>query len=92
MKNFLEALLKNLREIFSDVDGDLSSKRLITFLGFLVMIITWVCNLWFGMIILDYIFDGFLYLVVVGLGVTATEKFTDATRRVKATIKSLNDK
>ena len=95
MKNILKALIDNLKEIISDVDGDLSSKRVITFLGFFVMIVTWVCNLWFDMTVLDYIFNGFLYLVVVGLGVVATEKFTDATRKVKASIKdikSINDK
>ena len=91
MKSIIKALLDNLTEIFSDVDGDLSSKRLITFLGFLVMIITWVCNLWFDKVVLEYIFNGFLYLVVVGLGVVATEKFTDATRRAKATIKDIKE-
>lgn len=91
MKNFLEALIKNLKEIFSDIDGDLSSKRFITFLGVLVMLITWVCNLWFGMVLLEYIFDGFLYLVVIGLGVTASEKFSNSARKVKATIKEFTD-
>lgn len=91
MKNILEALLKNLKEIFSDIDGDLSSKRMITFTGVIIMIITWICNLWFNMVIAQYIFDGFLYLVVVGLGVTASEKFSSTARKVKTTIKDLTD-
>ena len=63
-------------KMISDIDGEISSKRTIAFLAFTVMIGSWVASTFFGKPIDPIIFDGFLYVVVVGLGVVAAEKFS----------------
>lgn len=63
-------------QILCDVDGQLSSKRIVVFLCTIALLTTWACNLWWGATPEEFIFDGLLYIVVVGLGVTAAEKFS----------------
>lgn len=63
-------------QVFQDVDGQFSSKRLFILISILVLIISWVCNLFYQMKLEEFIFEGFLYIVVVGLGVTTAEKFS----------------
>lgn len=65
-----------MREIFSGTDGELSSKRVIIYLSFLTMLgITWV-SIFLSKEIQQFIFDGFLYIVLGGLFSVASEKFS----------------
>jgi hypothetical protein len=63
------------KKMLSDVDGQTSSKRFISFLSFLVMVGSWVGSQFFGKPVED-VLQAFMYIVVVGLGVTAAEKFS----------------
>jgi hypothetical protein len=73
-------MLKNtmhfFKDMISDVDGHVSSKRIVVFLCTAALLITWASNLWYGAAIEQFIFEGLLYIVVVGLGVTTAEKFS----------------
>jgi len=64
-----------VHELFSDVDGTLSSKRLITFIAFLCTVGSWIANIFFKVETLTYIFEGMLWLTGAGLGFIASEKF-----------------
>ena len=68
MKDFLAKLL-------SDVDGQTSSKRFITLIAFLLLSTAFVCNIFWEIPLQEFVFDGMMYLVCVGLGVTVAEKF-----------------
>jgi hypothetical protein len=65
-----------LKDMISDVDGHVSSKRMVVFLCVIALLISWAYNLWCGVKVEQFIFDGLLYIVAVGLGVTVAEKFT----------------
>jgi len=65
-----------VKSMFSDVSGDISSKRFITFLFVIAILITWACNLFWCMEISEFIYEGLLYIVGVGLGVITAEKFS----------------
>jgi hypothetical protein len=65
-----------LKQIFKDIDGQYSSKRTTVFISILILISTWVGNFFYQMQISEFIFEGFLYITVVGLGVTVAEKFS----------------
>ena len=56
------------------VDGSISSKRVITFLAFLVCAFGFIADI-FGKQITPSLFDSMIYLVIAGLGFTASEKF-----------------
>jgi hypothetical protein len=57
------------------IDKSVSSKRVITFLAFLLCAGGFVADI-LGYKISPAIFDSMMYIVIAGLGFTASEKFT----------------
>lgn len=55
-------------------DGSISSKRVITLLAFLVCVYGFIADI-HGFQITPSLFDSMIYLVIAGLGFTASEKF-----------------
>lgn len=72
MKKFISTML-------SDVDGQTSSKRVITVVAFMLLAIAFLCNIFLDIKLQEFVFDGMMYLVCVGLGVTVAEKFKPKT-------------
>ena len=65
-----------LKILLSDsVEGGVSSKRVITFLAFLLCAASFISQTWFGTSIDIKVFDSLMYIVVAGLGFTASERF-----------------
>ena len=58
-----------------DAEGGVSSKRFIGFASFIMLVSSWVANTFFEFTISEQILQCFMYITVVGLGVTAAEKF-----------------
>ena len=56
-------------------DANPSSKRVITFLAFLLLVTAFVAELFFGHKVTQGTFDSIMYVVLGGLGFTASEKF-----------------
>jgi hypothetical protein len=64
-----------LKSIFQDGHNEsISSKRVITFLAFVLCAFGFIADI-FGYKITPAIFDSMMYIVVAGLGFTASEKF-----------------
>lgn len=61
-----------IRELFSS-SNKISSKRVITVLAFVMMSLGFVTNLAFDWTIEQYIYDSMSYIVITGLGFTASE-------------------
>jgi len=72
----MEQLKAGLSSMISDVDGSVSSKRVVTFLCVGAMLVTWCANLFWGFQITEFIFEGLMYIIIVGLGVATAEKFS----------------
>jgi hypothetical protein len=72
----LDKFKKALLSMISDVDGSVSSKRITTLLCVIAVLITWGVNLFGGIQPAEFVFEGLLYIVVVGLGVATAEKFS----------------
>ena len=64
-----------LRSMLTDIDGDISSKRVITFLAFLLCSVAFISNIFWKYEVDSKLFEDMMYIVVAGLGFTATEKF-----------------
>ena len=62
------------REMLSS-DAKISSKRFIGFASFVMLIASWVANTFLQYEVKDMILENFMYITVIGLGVTAAEKF-----------------
>ena len=56
-------------------DGKISSKRLVTLLAFLMMAVGFISNLYWGFKIDNTIYDSMKWIVIGGLGFTASEQF-----------------
>jgi hypothetical protein len=65
-----------LKSMLSDgVNGTISSKRVVTLLAF-VMCASGFITMLYGHPIDSKIYDSMMYIVIAGLGFTASEKFT----------------
>lgn len=68
--NFLTSMLTD------GVNGTISSKRVVTLSAFLLCALAFVCELVYGLDVKQQTFDSMMYIVIAGLGFTASEKFT----------------
>jgi hypothetical protein len=57
-------------------DGKISSKRMVTLLAFLMMAIGFLANLFWNFDISENIYTSMEYIVLGGLGFTASEQFS----------------
>jgi len=58
-------------------DGKISSKRLVTLLAFLMMATGFISNLFWKFTIDPTIYDSMKWIVIGGLGFTASEQFSN---------------
>ena len=71
-----------ISETFSGIRGRLSSKRMMMFFSFLVMIFMAILSTFYDKKIEQFIFDGFLYIVVGSLFSVASEQFATKFRKL----------
>lgn len=64
--------METVKQLFSS-SNKISSKRVITVLAFIMMAIGFLTNLAFDWTIEQYIYDSMSYIVITGLGFTASE-------------------
>ncbi len=64
-------------ETFTGIRGRLSSKRVMMFFSFLVMIFMAIVSTFYERKVEQFIFDGFLYIVVGSLFSVASEQFAN---------------
>jgi hypothetical protein len=65
-----------LKSMLSDGTNDtISSKRVVTFLSFLLCAAAFIESTWFGGKVDINLYNSLMYIVVAGLGFTASEKF-----------------
>ena len=72
----IESFKKYFIQMISDIDGEVSSKRVIGFIFTFAILITWASNLWYGKSVEQFIFDGLLYIIGISLATTVAEKFS----------------
>lgn len=62
--------------MLKDTDGNVSSKRVITIIAFILMSTGFIVNVFMDIPIKEFIWDGMLYLVAAGLGFSTIEHFS----------------
>ena len=73
--NFFKSMLQD------GADGTWSSKRVVTFLAFVLCSIAFISNLFFGYEVKEFMFEGMMFIAVAGLGATVTERFADRKQK-----------
>lgn len=66
-------LLTFLKEVFQDHDGSFSSKRTVTLGAFILLCLAFLCNLFGGFTVAEFMFEQFTYIVLGGLGMATAE-------------------
>ena len=64
------------RMLSGESETNPSSKRVITFMAFVLIVIGFIAELFFEKKVSPQTFDAIMYIVLGGLGFTASEKFT----------------
>jgi len=70
--------MSGIKSMLSGLDGQISSKRTITFVAFICVVIAFLTNVFMSIHLEEHIFDGMLYLVMSGMGFSSFEKFSPA--------------
>lgn len=65
----------HIKQIFTGENGVLSSRRILTFLAFFIMCLSWFFNVFAQISVAPYIYDGFLWIVISGLGIVTAGNF-----------------
>lgn len=74
--------MKWLSSMLQDGDnGSVSSKRVITLLSFVMCSTAFMADLFTDFTVRKEFFDSMMYIVVAGLGFTATEKFAPKRKK-----------
>ena len=63
-----------ITSMLSGTTGEVSSKRVITFLAFILCAFGFVADV-YGYKVTPALFESMMYIVIAGLGFTASEKF-----------------
>jgi RsiW-degrading membrane proteinase PrsW (M82 family) len=61
----------------------LSSKRVVTFLAFVLCGVAFMANLFWDYRVEPYMFEGMVYIAMAGLGFTASEKFASINKKTE---------
>ena len=69
--------MKKLMTSVLSSDGKISSKRFITLISFLMMVIGFAANLFFDLTVEEFMYEAMVWIVLGGLGFTASEKFAN---------------
>ena len=79
--------MKFLREMFND-DNHINEKSVVGFIAFMMMVISLAVDLitgWLGkeLLINEFIFDGFMVIVLGSFGIGSVDKFINAKKGAK---------
>jgi len=72
----MKGLLNCMKSMLSDVDGQTSSKRVVTMLSFFCLMIAFLVNVFMQIQLEEFVYNGMLYLTAAGLGFCTFEKFS----------------
>jgi FtsH-binding integral membrane protein len=71
----MNIILSKLSGMMSEGDGKLSSKRVITIISTIMLIVAFVANMFFGYKVDDNIINAVMFVIIGGMGATGMEKF-----------------
>lgn len=70
-----------VRMLSGEGENNPSSKRVITFLAFLLVAVGYIAEMFFGKTVNPQTFEMLMYIVLGGLGFTTAEKFTNKEKK-----------
>lgn len=76
------SLRQNMKSMLADSHDNesVSSKRVITFIAFILCCVAFIANMFFGYKIDTFIYETMAYIVIGGISVTGIEKFANRNK------------
>lgn len=74
----IRAIMKSM--LADSHDNSVSSKRVVTFLAFILCAVGFIANLFWGYTVSEFIYNSMMYIVLGGLGFTGLEKFAPKSK------------
>lgn len=76
------SLRQNMKSMLADSHDSesVSSKRVITFVAFILCCVAFIANMFFGYKIDTFIYETMAYIVIGGISVTGIEKFANRNK------------
>ena len=71
----MQKLVDYIKGILGDTDGLPSSKRIVSVIFALLLMLAFVGNMGWGITVDDNILDAVMMVIIAGLGITGIEKF-----------------
>ena len=75
----LKRIKEYLKGIMADSHGNPSSKRVVTMIATILMVVGYTANLFWDYTVDQFMFESIMYIVIAGLGITGAEKFAPKT-------------
>lgn len=75
----MKGLIEYLKGMMADHAGSPSTKRVVTVLFAILIMVAFVANLFWGYHVDDKLVDSVMYIVIAGFGFTGVEKFAPKT-------------
>lgn len=66
---------KIIKEIFTGVNGVLSSKRVVTMIAVFLMTLAFLLDLFIDLSVPQFMYEAIMYIVIAGVGFTGAEQF-----------------
>lgn len=66
---------KIIKEIFTGVNGVLSSKRVVTVICVVLMTLAFLLDLFIDLSVPQFMYEAIMYIVIAGVGFTGAEQF-----------------
>lgn len=71
----MSGLTKYFVQVLQDNNGSYSSKRFVTLICVLLMLVAFVANLFYDQDVDQFMYESIMYIVIAGLGFSGAEKF-----------------
>lgn len=68
-------LKQYITQVLQDTNGAYSSKRFVTLLCVLLMLVAFIANLFYDQTVDEFMYESIMYIVIAGLGFSGAEKF-----------------
>jgi hypothetical protein len=81
----MQKVIDYIKAILGDTDGLPSSKRIVSVVFSLLVMIAFVGNMVWGWSVDDNLLDAVMMIVIAGLGITGIEKFAGKIDTIKST-------
>lgn len=82
-KRSMQKVIDYIKGIVGDTDGLPSSKRIVSIIFSILVVVAFIGNMGWGLSVDDNLLDAVMMIIIAGLGITGIEKFAPKIESLK---------